>query len=290
MTLTTILMVVAAAFIHASWNLMAKRAAGVGPAFVMAYSLVSCLAYGPWVVWLLVQGHIDWTGQAVGIVLLSGGIHLAYNLCLQRGYQVADLSVVYPIARGTGPMLSTIGAFLILRETPTISGIAGLLLVVSGILLIATQGSLAAFRRPEGHAGIRWGGATGGLIACYTVTDAFAVKALGITPVVLDWITNVLRLVLLLPLFLRNPRRSLAVMRGHWGLATAIGVMSPLGYILVLGAMSRGAPLSIVAPMREMSMMVGTLLGMLVLKEVVGRWRLVGCAVLIAGVILLSSS
>ena len=78
-------------------------------------------------------------------------------------------------------------------------------------------------------------------------------------------------------------------MRGHWGLATAIGVMSPLGYILVLGAMSRGAPLSIVAPMREMSMMVGTLLGMLVLKEVVGRWRLVGCAVLIAGVILLSS-
>lgn len=290
MTLATILMVVAAAVIHASWNLMAKRAAGVGPAFVMAYSLVSCLVYGPWVGWLLVQGHIDWTGRAVGIVLLSGAIHLAYNLCLQRGYQVADLSVVYPIARGTGPMLSTIGAFVILRETPTASGVSGLLLVVAGILLIATQGSLAAFRRPEGHAGIRWGGATGGLIACYTVTDAFAVKVLGITPVVLDWITNILRLVLLLPWFLRDPRRALAAMRGYWGLATAIGVMSPLGYILVLEAMGRGAPLSIVAPMREMSMMVGTLLGMLVLKEVVGRWRLVGCAVLIAGVILLSAS
>lgn len=290
MTLTTILMIVAAAFIHAGWNLMAKRAAHVGPAFVMAYSLVSCLAYGPWVAWLLAQGRIDWTAQAVGILLLSGGLHLAYNLCLQRGYQVADLSVVYPIARGTGPMLSTMGAFLILRESPSASGVLGLLLVVAGILLIATQGSLRAFRRPEGHAGIRWGTATGGLIAGYTVADAFAVKALGITPVVLDWITNALRLVLLLPFFLRNPRRALAAMRGYWGLATAIGLMSPLGYIMVLSAMSMGAPLSIVAPMREMSMMVGTLMGMLVLKEAVGLWRLAGCAVLIGGVVLLSVS
>lgn len=290
MTLTTILMVVAAAFIHAGWNLLAKRAAHVGPGFVLAYSLVSCLAYAPWVVWLLVQGSIDWTGRAIGVVMLSGGIHLAYNLSLQRGYQVADLSVVYPIARGTGPLLSTIGAFLILRESPSLAGVLGLLLVVAGILLIATQGRLAAFRRPEGHAGLRWGGATGGLIAGYTVTDAFAVKVLGITPVVLDWITNMLRLVLLLPLFLRNPRRLLAGMRGHWRHAMAIGLLSPLGYILVLSAMSMGAPLSIVAPMREMSMMLGTLMGMVVLKEAVGRWRLFGCAVLIGGVVLLSSA
>lgn len=290
MTLTTIAMVVAASFLHATWNLMAKRAANVGPPFILAYSLVACLAYGPWVVWVLVQGGIDWTAQALGIVMLSGAIHLAYNLCLQRGYQVADLSVVYPIARGTGPMLSTIGAFLILREVPTLAGVSGLVLVVSGIVLIATQGSLRAFRRPEGHAGIRWGTATGGLIATYTVADAFAVKALGVTPVVLDWITNVMRCVLLLPLMVRQRRAAMAAMRGHWGLATAIGVMSPLGYILVLEAMTRGAPLSIVAPMREMSMMVGTLLGMVVLKEAVGRWRLIGCAVLIIGVILLSAA
>ena len=290
MTLVTVLMVVIAAFIHAGWNLLAKRAANVGPAFIMAYSLVSTIVYGPWVAWLLLQSRIDWTVQAMGIVALSGAVHLAYNLCLQRGYQVADLSVVYPIARGTGPLLSTIGAFMILHESPTGSGVLGMLLVVAGILLIATQGRLAIFRRPEGHAGIRWGATTGGLISVYTVTDAFAVKALGIMPVVLEWITNMLRLVLLMPFFLSNPRRALGVMRGHWGLAIAVGIMSPMSYILVLSAMGLGAPVSIVAPMREMSMMVGTVMGMLVLKEAVGGWRLFGCAVLIAGVVLLALS
>lgn len=290
MTLTTILMVVCAAFLHAFWNLIAKRAARVGPVFVLAYSGIAGLAYGPWVAWLLVEGRIAWTAQAVGVVALSGAIHLAYNLCLQRGYQVADLSVVYPVARGTGPLLATLGAFLILREAPSTAGLSGMALVVAGILLIATQGRLRAFRRPAGHAGLRWGGATGGLIAGYTVTDAFAVKMLGITPVVLDWVTNIIRCALLLPLALRNPGGARAAMRGHWLSAAAVGVLSPLGYILVLAAMGMGAPLSIVAPMREMSMMVGALLGMVVLKEAVGRWRLTGCAVLIGDVVLLSSA
>lgn len=193
MTLAALFLVVLAAFIHAGWNLLAKRAAPVGPVFVFAYNLISCLAYAPWVIWLLAQGGIAWTWAGAGFVLASGLIHLAYSLCLQRGYQLADLSVVYPVARGTGPMLSTLGAFLILGETPRASGLAGLVLVVAGIFLIATQGRLAAFTRPGGQAGLKWGAATGGLIACYTVVDAHAVKALGIAPVVLDWISNLLR-------------------------------------------------------------------------------------------------
>lgn len=289
MTLASALLVVLASILHATWNLLAKRAAGAGPVFVFAYNLVSCVAYAPWVLYLLVQGRITWTAAAAGFVLLSGCIHLAYSLCLQRGYQVADLSVVYPVARGTGPMLSSIGAFLILGETPTGSGIAGLLLVVAGILLIATQGRLAAFARPEAQAGVRWGTATGGLIACYTVVDAYTVKMLGIAPVVLDWFSNLLRFFLLLPLVLANPRRALASMRGHWWTAVGVGLLSPLSYILVLAALTDGAPLSLVAPMREMSMMVGALLGMLVLREAVGPWRLVGCGVLVGGVILLAS-
>lgn len=66
-------------------------------------------------------------------------------------------------------MLSTLGAFLILGERPSEQGLAGLLLVVVGIGLIATQGDLSAFRRPGGQSGVRWGTATGGLIASYTV-------------------------------------------------------------------------------------------------------------------------
>ncbi|HRM74613.1 MAG TPA: EamA family transporter [Paracoccus sp. (in: a-proteobacteria)] len=288
MTFTSLFLVVLASFIHAGWNLLAKRAAPAGPVFVLAYSLIACIAYAPWVLYLLAQGRIGWTGLGIGFLLLSGLIHLAYNLCLQRGYQLADLSVVYPVARGTGPMLSSIGAFLILGETPTAGGLLGLGLVVAGIGLIATQGRLAAFTRPGGQAGIRWGTATGGLIASYTVVDAYAVKVLGIAPVVLDWFSNLLRVGLLMPLVIANPRRAAGAMRGYWGLALGVGLLSPLSYILVLAALSAGAPLSLVAPMREMSMMLGALMGMLILREAVGPWRLVGCAVLIAGVILLS--
>lgn len=290
MTLASLFLVVLASFIHASWNLLAKRAASVGPVFVFAYNLIACIAYAPWVIWLLVRGGITWTGTGIGFVLLSGLIHLAYSLCLQRGYQMADLSVVYPVARGTGPMLSTIGAFLILGETPTGTGLIGLALVVVGILLIATQGKLSAFTRPGGQAGIRWGTATGGLIASYTVVDAYAVKTLGIAPVVLDWFSNLLRFFLLLPLVLANPRRAIEAMRGYWWLAIGVGLMSPLSYILVLAALTDGAPLSLVAPMREMSMMLGALMGMLILREAVGPWRLAGCGVLILGVILLAGT
>jgi len=125
------------------------------------------------------------------------------------GYQVADLSVVYPVARGTGPMLSSLGAFLLLGEAPTPQRVLGLLTVVAGIGLISTQGNLAAFRQPGGQAGVRWGMATGSLIAGYTVVDAYGVKTLGIQPVVLDWCANLLRFVLLAPIVLstrREPR------------------------------------------------------------------------------------
>ena len=99
-----------------------------------------------------------------------------------------------------------------------------------------------------------------------------------------------MRFFLLLPLVLANPRRAINSMRGYWWYAIGVGVLSPLSYILVLYALSTGAPLSLVAPMRESSMMVGALMGMLILREQVGFWRLVGCAVLVSGVILLSQS
>ncbi|MDR6954059.1 drug/metabolite transporter (DMT)-like permease [Ancylobacter sp. 3268] len=107
---------------------------------------------------------------------------------------------------------------------------------------------------------------------------------------VLDWFSNLLRFFMLLPLVLTNPNRAFRRMRGYWWIAIGVGLLSPLSYILVLAALTTGAPLSLVAPMREMSMMVGALMGMLILRETVGPLRLAGCAILIGGVILLSAS
>ncbi len=115
MSLLSLSLVVLAAFIHATWNLLSKRAADAGPTFVFAYNMFACIVYLPWMIWLLVYGELNWSLPVAACLVLSACIHLAYSLCLQRGYQVADLSVVYPIARGTGPLLSSVGAFIILR-------------------------------------------------------------------------------------------------------------------------------------------------------------------------------
>jgi len=290
MSLLPLALVILAAFIHATWNLLAKRAASSGPAFVFASNFIACVAYLPWVGWVLVHNAQSWSLPVAGCVVLSAVLHLGYSLCLQRGYQVADLSVVYPIARGTGPMLSSIGAFMLLRETPSVQGIAGLLAVVAGIGFISTQGDLSAFRKARGLDGVRWGGATGSLIAGYTVVDGYGIKLLGIHPVVLDWFANVIRFFMLAAIVLPNAALARERMKGHWWLAVGVGLLSPMSYILVLSAIEMGAPLSLVAPAREMSMMVGALFGMLILGERVNGWRLIGCAVLIVGVVLLSSS
>lgn len=287
MSYTALSLVVLAAFIHATWNLCAKRAADAGPIFVFVYTSIATLAYLPWTLWLLLHGGISLTWPVLICIALSGAVHLGYSLALQRGYQVADLSVVYPIARGTGPMLSTVGAFLLLGEEPSSYGLLGLLAIVFGIILISTQGDLSKFRQPSARRGVRWGMLTGGAISGYTVVDAYGVKLLGIHPVVLDWCSNALRVIILLPWVLANRHKVRERMTNRWLLALAVGLLSPLSYILVLLALKIGAPLSLTAPAREMSMMVGALFGMIILREKVGPGRLLGCAILLTGVVLL---
>lgn len=288
MPLASLGLVILAALCHASWNLLAKRAASAGAVFVAAYTLVGALAYAPWMVWLLVHGRITWTMPIIACIAASGAIHLVYSLALQRGYRVADLSVVYPVARGTGPAIASVAAILLLGEQPTASGLFGLAAVVAGIALIATDGRFAAFARPEATRGVRWGAGTGALIASYTVVDGWGVKALGIHPVALEWFANAMRPFILAPAIWRDRRGAAAAMRGHWPAAIGVGLLAPAGYILVLTALQLGAPIHVVAPAREMSMMVGALLAMIVLREPVGRVRLAGCAVMVAGVVLLA--
>jgi drug/metabolite transporter (DMT)-like permease len=290
MTLPTLTLVVVAALLHATWNLLSKRAAAAGAPFVFAYTLIACLAYAPWAIWLIARGEMHWNTSVVVCIAASGVIHLTYSLCLQRGYQVADLSVIYPVARGTGPLLSSIGAFVVLGEQPSWLWLAGMLSVIAGIGLISTNGNFAAFARPTGWIGVRWGLLSGALISCYTLVDAYGVKSLAIAPLLMDWFANLLRPVLLAPIVIRDPRRALGALHGHWWTAVGVGLISPAPYILVLAAMERGAPASVVAPSREISMMVAALLGLLILGEKVGPWRVAGCAAMIAGVVILGFS
>jgi drug/metabolite transporter (DMT)-like permease len=288
--LTSILLVLLAAVTHASWNYFAKRSALIGAPFLFWSSAISMVLYAPWAAWVALNGHMAWTLPVIACLVVGATIHLAYSFALQHGYKVADLSVVYPIARGTGPLLASLGAFVLLAEVPGVLRALGLMGVIAGILLIATDGRFETFARPGALAGLRWGAITGALIACYTLVDGYGVKVLLIAPVVLDWTSNALRTAMLTPSVLHRRARGWEAMRGHWRGALAVGVLSPLGYILVLGALQLGAPVSVVAPMRELSMMLVALIGMVLLREPVGRARVLGCLAMVAGVILLGLS
>lgn len=290
MTFLTASLVVLAAFIHAGWNLLSKRAAIAGPVFVLAQTAVICVVYAPWLVWILARDGMIWSWPIVGCILLSSVATLAYTLSLQHGYRVADLSVVYPVARGTGPLLAALGAFLFFAEHPTAPRILGIVAVVAGVVLVSTRGEFGVFRRSAGFRGLLWGAVTGFLVASYTVVDAYGVEALGIAPVVLIWFSSALRTVLLVPHAFATRSQLRARMEGKWWLAIGVGVLAPLGYILILTALKLGAPLSVVAPMREMSMMLAALLGMTILRERVGLWGLAGCVLMIGGVVLLALS
>lgn len=290
MPLGSLLLVLLAAACHATWNYSAKRAARVGTPFLFWSGFLAMALYAPWAAWVVATGRIEWSNPVLLAILASGAIHTLYSFALQHGYRVADLSVVYPIARGTGPLLASLLAFAWLGEQPGLLRLAGLLAVVSGILLIATDGRFAAFARPGALAGLRWGAITGTLIAAYTLVDGYGVKRLGVAPVLFDWCANALRVAMLLPAVAGDLPGSLAAMRGHWRDAWAVGVLSPLGYILVLAALQWGAPISVVAPTREVSMMLVALIGMVLLREPVGRARLGGCAAMVTGVVLLGLS
>ena len=208
MSLLPLSLVIFAAFIHATWNLLSKRAAAAGAAFVFAYNVVACVVYLPWMVWLLVYGELTWSLPIAACLVLSAVIHLAYSLCLQRGYQVADLSVVYPIARGTGPMLSSIGAFIVSARNTDDPGHLRIARCRRGDRLhfhARRSFRIPSATRPGRRA---LGTATGSLIAGYTVVDGFGVKVLGIHPVVLDWVTNLVRFFILAPIVLSNWARA----------------------------------------------------------------------------------
>ena len=124
MSTVSILLVVVAAFVHATWNLLAKRAAAVGVAFVFYSHVIGSVLYAPWALYVIAKGAVSWSSMSVSVIILSAVIHLGYSLCLQRGYQVADLSVVYPTARGTGPLLSTSRSFSAAGRDPFPAGLA----------------------------------------------------------------------------------------------------------------------------------------------------------------------
>ena len=291
MTPLALALVLAAAVCHATWNLVAKKAGG-GNDFVLMGSILVGVIWVPVVIWVGVQEVADWGFGAWLLLALSALVHVVYFRTLLHGYAVSDLTVVYPVARGSGPLLSSIGAVIVLGETLSLAGAAGALAVVVGVFLIA--GGPGLWRRahePEQRErvllGLRWGALTGAFIAGYTVIDGYAVKVLLISPILVDYVGNVLRIPVMLPFVLRDRAAFVQAWRAQWRSAMVVAVLGPLSYVMVLYAV-RMAPLSHVAPAREVSMLFAALAGGTLLGES-DRWlRLLGATAIAAGVVALA--
>jgi len=288
---SALVLVVLAGLIHAFWNIVAKRAGGDArfAAFTGFVLMVFWAPLGLWLGWRQVPswGAVEWA-----LIVGSGLLHLVYYLTLLRGYRQADLTVVYPLARGSGPLLSSLVAITVLGEPPSALGGLGIAGVVAGVFLIAGgPGLLRAAHDPAQrqrvHTGLRYGLLTGVFIASYTVVDGYAVKVLLMSPVLIDYFGNFVRTAFVLPAVLRDRSTAVRLWRQQWRHALAVGILSPLSYVLVLYAMQE-APLSHVAPAREVSMLFAALIGGQLLGEGDRTLRLAGAALIAAGVMALA--
>ncbi len=284
-------LVVLAGLIHASWNIAAKKAGG-DARFACFTALVMMVFWAPVGLWLGWQQLPSWGWQAWALVGISGVLHVVYYVVLLRGYRNADLTVVYPLARGSGPLLTSLVAVFVMGEHISTWGASGVIAVVLGVFVIA--GGPGLLRRSHDpaqrhriHKGIRYGLATGLFIASYTVVDGYAVKVLLLSPILVDYFGNFVRLAFLLPPLLRDLPAAQVLWARQWKYALVVGIISPVSYVLVLYAMQL-APLSHVAPAREISMLFAALLGGQLLGEGDRLGRLMGAALIGVGVMALA--
>jgi len=285
MTVFALVLVLAAATFHATWNLLAKRAGDGGAVFVWLFGSLAMLIYAPLavVVVLLQRPHLGL--EALVFMFGSGVLHLGYFVLLQRGYALGDLSLVYPLARGTGPLLATAAAIVLLGERPGALALVGIALIATGVfLLTAEPGST---RKGGLRGGVVYGLLTGAFIAAYTIWDKHAVSALLIPPLLQSWVTTLVTTGLLTPLALRRRAEVLALWRSHKVEALGVAVLSPLSYILVLTALVF-TPVSYVAPAREISILIGAAMGARLLAEGDVRRRLAAAGVMVLGILALA--
>jgi drug/metabolite transporter (DMT)-like permease len=280
-------LVVLAGLIHASWNIAAKKAGG-DSRFATFTGIVMMVFWAPLGIWLGVEEIPRWGRTEWLFIAGSAVLHTLYYLTLLRGYRKADLTVVYPLARGSGPLISSIAAIFVLGETITAVGAMGIVGVVGGVFLIAGGPSLLRVAHDPAQRlrilkGVRYGIVTGAFIAAYTVVDGYAVKLLLVSPILLDYIGNLFRLCLLAPTVLRDVPAARSLWRTQWKYALFVGIISPVSYVLVLYAV-KVAPLSHVAPAREVSMLFAALLGGHLLGEGERKARLAGAVLIAAGV------
>ncbi len=302
MSLTALVLVLTAAVCHAAWNILAHRSSGSGMPFLWWGSLVSAVLWAIAIPFTGGFGTASLSSALLGI-LVSGVLHVAYMVVLQRGYASGELSTVYATARGTGPILTVLVAVLFLGERPGWLALGGVALIIAGVVSfgLISRGSGRAARGVAGaaprHRGrldpaLAYGLLTGVAIAAYTVWDAFTVTELGVAPVAFMVGCALAEVPFFTLALLRRGGTAAALARlgaewrGSWRRLLAFGLLSPLSYVLVLTAVTI-APVALVAPMREVSVVLVGLYGAWRFRESRPALRVLAACTVVLGVVLI---
>jgi drug/metabolite transporter (DMT)-like permease len=276
MSPTALLLVLLAALCHSAWNLIvktdARRLEIQSGALVVGTLLCApvLLFHSPWAL-----PSLAWAAVAVSALFES-----AYVLALTSAYAAGDMSLVYPVARGTGTVLVAPLAVLLLGERPSLQGAVGIGLVVIGIFL--SHGALSGWAAARAHRrAVGWALLTGAMIAGYSLVNKIGVT---LVPVPLYAFLVFLADAVLVRLVQRWRGGAVPALRrdAPWGRIVAVGVLMMGAYLAVLVAMSQ-APVSYVVATREISVVVAALLGALVLHERHSAARVAGAAVIFGG-------
>jgi drug/metabolite transporter (DMT)-like permease len=281
-----IVMVLIAAFCHASWNFLAKRA-GNSPGFIWLFAALSAILYMPVLLVFSIIERPQLNGLQLIFIFGTACLHIAYFFFLQRGYGVGDLSLAYPLARGMGPLISTLGAIALLGERPSLIALTGIALLIGGVLFLVGNPVQILRRGAQTRVVVGYALLTSVFIASYTLWDKYAVSTLLISPLLLDGTSNIARATLLTPTVVGK----WAAVKETWHRyrleVVGVALLSPLAYVLILFAMTT-SPVSYVAPMRECSVLIGTIMGTRFLAEKQIWRRLSAASVILIGIVLLA--
>lgn len=271
-------LVLSSALLHATWNALVK-AAPDRALTLAAVALMHAVAGLVLIVLSPPPAMASWPSIAASTI-----IHYAYYALLFQAYRLGDLSQVYPISRGMSPALVGFGAFLFVGETLSPLGWAGLAAVTAGICLLALQrGAAHADRRAVGVALL-----LGLSIGAYSVADGIGVRLAETPTGYIGWLF-LLESPIFFAIFWDRRRSRVRIDRRAFGLGLIGGLFSVIAYAVVLYAKTI-APLGAVSAVRESSVIIAAMIGLVFFGERPVFGRLLSAAIVAAGVVALAAS
>lgn len=248
------------------------------------FTVMTTVLYLPFVFLHISSFEIFLKPATAIICMISLLFHLLYFICLDKVYCFGELSVIYPVARGVAPAMTVIGALLLLDERLTRPQLLSIALIIAGTFLLSgmKENMTKNHRKALGYALL-----CGCTVSAYTLIDKTAVATFFIAPFILDFVNNVGRTLVLMPVVLKDVTRLKDTARCYWKEAMIVGILSPFSYLMILFAM-RHIPVSIVAPLRQFSIVISYMLGIHMLFEHRDYKKLLAIALMFCGVILIS--